>query len=175
VERNLIPGVSSALEHMPAASLETIRSASIVSWVDMEHNLLLNEAIHKAIGVQGGRDFYRTLYADFFERSVFRAFMSGIRALGARDPGAYLKHAPRGWGLTWRGLGHVEVGPRGDHVIELFFKDQPVRLFDEGLPWFEYLTSVFEVAFDFCEIEGSSEVFMKNPNLREARLRFEWS
>ena len=89
VERDLIPGISAALEHMPAESLEEIRASSIVSWVDMEHNLRLNEAIYKTVGLEPGREFFRVLYNEFYERSVFRAFLNGIRALGASDPGAY--------------------------------------------------------------------------------------
>jgi hypothetical protein len=175
VERDLYPGVAAALQHLPPDAIAAIKSASRVGWVDIETNLRLNEGIYQAVGIEGGRTFFRTLYNDFFGRPLFATFMQGIKALGGASPGSYIKHAPRGWDMLWRGLGKVKVGPRSDHSIELHFSDQPERLFDPQLPWFEYLAAVFEVAFDMCECEGSSEVTLKRPGLRTAQIRFDWS
>jgi hypothetical protein len=174
IERDLVPGVVAALDHIPAESLEMIRSASRVGWVDMEPNLLLNEGIYKAIGIERGRSFYTLLYTEFFNGALFRTFLNGIRALGRPDPGSYIKHAPRAWDMLWRGFGHVEVASRTDQSIELSFHEQPQRLFEPQLPWFEYLAAVYEVAFLVCEVDGWSEVTLKRPGEGLARIRFDW-
>lgn len=174
IERDLIPGVAAALEHVPRESLEMIRSASRVGWVDIEPNFQLNEGIYEAIGIEGGRQFYRELYTDFFNGPLFRPFLQGIKALGNPDPGAYIKHAPRAWDMLWRGLGRVEVVSRSDKSIEIVFHEQPGRLFEPQLPWFEYLAAVYEVAFIVCEVEGTSEVTLKRPGQARAEMRFDW-
>ena len=171
IETDLIPGVAAALEHVPQESLELIRSASRVGWLDIESNFQLNEGIYKAIGIEGGRQFYRELYTEFFNGPLFRTFLLGVKALGKPDPGAYIKHAPRAWDMLWRGLGPVEVASRTDKSIEIVFHDQPERLFEPQLPWFEYMAAVYEVAFIVCEVEGSSEVTAKRPGQARAEMR----
>lgn len=174
VEKDLVPGISKALAHVSKSSLEQIRSASRVGWVDMECNYELNEGIFAAVGIEGGRTFFRELYTEFFQRSLFRAFLQGIRALGAKEPGAYIKHAPRGWEMIWRDLGRVQVGPRDATSIELHFEDQPERVFAPNLPWFEYMAAVFEVAFVLCDVQGRGEIIEFQPTQGRAKIRFAW-
>lgn len=174
VQSDLVPGVKAALEHMPPAFVTTIRSASRVAWIDMEPNFRLNEGIYRAVGIAGGCEFYRQVYREFFSGALFSAFFAGIRALGTPDPGSFLKHTPRAWEMLWRGLGSVEVGSRTDRDIELLFHQQPERLFNAQLPWFEYLAAVFEVAFSLCNVEGRSEIITKRRSDGFAHMRFDW-
>src|SRR5690606_22378157 len=135
-------------------SLAQIESATRIDWLDAERNFELTRGLTRVMGIPAGERFFHRMYAEVFDGPVFSALMRGIKAMGAKNPGSFLKHGARGYAMVFRGVGHIEISHRDEHSILFDFHDLPRECFEPELSWVRYSASTYLSAFDLTDTPG---------------------
>jgi hypothetical protein len=91
----------------------TIRSASMLGWVDAGVFVRLTDATLDVLGLEEGRQFWARRLLDAFESPLMRPLAKGSLRLFGRNPGSIIRMTPQAYALTYKDCGtpHVEVEP----------------------------------------------------------------
>lgn len=99
------PALLSRIEQARAS----VRSASMMGWVEPEVFSELTDATLEVLGEQGARDFWAARLGEAFARPLMRPLLLGGLGMHGKSPGAVMKMTPQSYWLTFRGCGEPSV------------------------------------------------------------------
>jgi hypothetical protein len=174
LENSERPEDARVLARVRPETIADTRAASRVEWMPLELNREFVRAITAELGVPAGEAFFHRIYAEMLQGPVFSALFRGIRALGARSPGAWLKHAPRGYAMIFRDVGRVEIGARTENSLVLEYHELPLEVFEDDGAWVRYAAASYLGAFDVSATPGGFRFIEEAPDNGFASILFEW-
>jgi hypothetical protein len=158
---------------LPARLLSEVREATPVGWMPIADNVTLADTIASTLGEARARPFFREVLLLEYQSSLLKPFVDGVsRALGI-TPAIFVKMAPSGWELVYRGCGSLEGRQVSDGEATLVLRDLPPACVRNKL-WLEAVRSTFYTAFDLAHVDGEIEWQELNLGARRASMQFRW-
>jgi hypothetical protein len=158
---------------LPARLVSEARDATPVGWLPIADNVTLADTIANALGEARARPFFREVLLLEYQSSLLKPFVDGVtRALGI-TPAIFVKMAPRGWELVYRGCGALEGKQVSDREAVLVLNDLPPACVRNKL-WLEAVRSTFYTAFDLSQVQGEIDWLELNLGARRATMQFKW-
>lgn len=138
---------------LPPETTAAIRSASRISWVDIEHDLALTHAVFAEAGRERAREIMRRMLVANFRAPVLRPLIDGALRLLGRSPDRLLRWAPKVWGHVMRDAGDVVFEAAAPGSGRLRFSDLPPLVADPV-----YLDGVGAAATALFEVAGTEGI-----------------
>jgi hypothetical protein len=107
------------------ATVERIEKASTASWLPIELDVQINEAVLAILGEGGVRDWNRRSIARAFEGPLLRPVIDASVKVFGLKPSTWLAWIPRIWPAVVRGCGEIEVGARSPTACTLVYTGVP--------------------------------------------------
>jgi hypothetical protein len=172
--RRLPPASSSAvLALVPAPVLAQVTESSGMDWLPLEANLVATHAVHRALGEEAFRAFFREFLHASFEGPLFRTVVAGAIRLFGMDPGDWAGWVGKGWTLVFKECGRWVVERHGEREALLRMEALPGELAGDGV-WLRSVAASLEAFFLLAKAPGEARVVEHDPVARTARLHLAW-
>lgn len=168
--------LGAAGERVAAADPDLFRqigAASRMSWLPVELNVRMIDALYGTLGPQRAREFQSDQITSQFGTPLWRSFVEGgVRLLGL-EPGMMVRWLPAAIGLIFRDCGgwSVERGDESSAVLCAF--DLP-RLLATHPHWLDSVAGGIHAMFILCKTSGETEVAELDAARGTARIAVRW-
>ena len=167
------PVGSSILTRVSDDLRREIRVSGRLAWLPATRFVEVTDAIVGALGMEGGRGFWRQMMRLAIDVPFMRPLLNGALFLWGDTPAGLVRRTPQAWHLVARHCGDfkaVEVNEpnaiifRSDNVVPLFRAPSLVPMWEGGLEaeidWVGVVGSV-ETRADKLASRGSVEFFVR--------------
>src|SRR2546423_4639348 len=86
-----------------------VRDAGILDWKPAEVFVSVAEAVATALGRRGGRDFWRDVLMEAFDRRLLQPLVRGALVIHGRTPRSILRMTPQAYSLSFKHCGEVSL------------------------------------------------------------------
>lgn len=153
-----------------------VRDAALLSWLDVAVQVELCEALERALGLSGAREFWHGFMLDAFDRALLKPVLVGARAMYGGGTLGYIRMAPRVHALATRGVGELrvegtETTQGGDAVIHA--KYMPAAALRSQAFALAYCGTCLAV-FDLEGAAGEVELDLGEADRGRARIELSW-
>jgi hypothetical protein len=106
------PGRSAVLGALDTLRAE-VREAATLDWRPAAFFVTVAENIAAALGRPGGRDFWRDVLLEAFERRLLQPLVRGALVIHGRTPKSILRMTPQAYSLSFKSCGDVSLHDTG--------------------------------------------------------------
>lgn len=93
---------AAVMSRVPGGSREVIETTPRSSWIGIEHDHQVLDAIIHVFGRERAIQFWCDALGSLVNRPLLRSFVSGSLSVFGRDPNRVVAMFPRGWPLVYR-------------------------------------------------------------------------
>ena len=147
-----------------------IDEAATSDWLPIEIMFDLARRCQLALGPTRYADFNRKLFLRQLQTPLLRPILFAARSVFHVGVHGLLRHLPRGWSQTYRGMGQPRFEIVDANRSLVFLEDLPAVCFDEP-PWLDGTRHAFSGMFELAGVEGNVTL-SSNPPKRVVTLTF---
>jgi len=123
-------------------------------WLPVEIMFDLARRLQLALGPTRYADFNRKLFVRQTETPLLRPILFAARSVFHVGVAGLLRHLPRGWSQTYRGMGAPRFLAGDQTHSQVFLEDLPSACFDEQ-PWLDGTRHAFSGFFELAGAKGT--------------------
>ena len=152
---------------------QAIGAAGRMTWMPIEINLRMVDALYTVLGVERARRFQADQISRQFDTPLWRTFVEGgVRLLGL-DPGALVRWLPRALALMFRDCGIWTVERDDETSAAMIGRHLPEVLVAHP-HWLDSVAGGIHALFVLCNTSGETRVRECEPALGQARITIGW-
>ena len=157
---------------IPKESRDFIDKLWRASWIPIEHDHWIPDAIVAEFGLDEARQLFRASIPAMVEKPLLEPLVSGmLRVLGTRRR-RILTIIPKGWSLVFRDFCEPSIVTSSDRELEILFDAIP-RVVRAHPVYFTMWEGVMLGFLDFTHSDGEID-FELAPDASRVRVRFRW-
>lgn len=150
-----------------------VREASRMTWLPVEWNVRLVDALNHGLGRQRCHDFLTDQLTSQFTTPLWRGFIEGgIRTLGL-DPAVLSRWIPAAMKLMFKDCGTWSVERLTETSAAVLARDLPPPLL-QGRRWIDSVASGICALFILCRTSGEARVAAFDVDAGTARIELHW-
>ncbi len=152
---------------------EEIEAAGPLSWLPVELNVRMIEALVAGLGPLRAHEFQGDQITSQFSTPLWRGFVEGgIRTLGL-DPAALSRWIPNAIGLIFKDCGQWSVEILSETSAALHVRWLPPEL-GANRRWLDSIGGGIHALFILCRTSGETRVTDVDPDRGSARIELRW-
>jgi hypothetical protein len=157
---------------VPSQDWQRIEAAVGSSWLPMELDVTLADAMHATLGPKACHRFYIDLTLEALGGPLLSPLVGTWMRMFGADPSKIAQWWPKGWTGLFQDCGELSGEPVSEHVARLYYSDLPAFCVASA-PWVESLQSSAYAVFPFLKREGVVRLSADAPH-RAVTLELEW-
>jgi hypothetical protein len=160
------------LDRVPRASRDVIENTPRSSWISVDHDHWVIDAIIDIFGRPRAIQCWRASLTDLIERPLLRTFVAGMLVVIGRDPVRVVGLLVKGWPLVYRDLCDPQLITSSEGELSIQFRDIAPEIREHH----NYLCSWDAACQGFSQLGQvrGSVVFTTAPDLSSAEAKFSW-
>ncbi|MEB2343946.1 MAG: hypothetical protein OZ948_04335 [Deltaproteobacteria bacterium] len=136
------------------ATRDALAAAGPISFVPVELDVEVTEALFAEAGEARGREIERENLLLTFDAPILSSFMNGALRLLGRDPARLFGWSAKVWGQLYRDCGTIRFVPEGESRGRLELDGLPACI-AASRPYLAGMEAAFDAAFTLLDVEGS--------------------
>jgi len=150
-----------------------IDASSRMSWLPVELNVRMIDALYGALGPRRAREFQSDQITSQFGTPLWRSFVEGgVRLLGL-DPGDMVRWLPSALGLIFRDCGGWSI-ERGDGSSAVLCAWGLPPVLSAHPHWLDSVAGGIHALFILCKTSGETELAQVDAGQGAARIVIRW-
>jgi len=155
------------------AVLAQIHGAIRTTWLPIEVDVALAEAVESTCGPNSDYERARQSLLESMERSFLRPFVEGVRKVFGLSPKGLLKTCQRAWGGLYRDCGEPRFLDLAVNSAALDFRSMPAAMLESAV-YLRAIAGALHALLDLCHTEGQIEVEAVDRERRAVRFVVTW-
>ena len=152
-------------ERMGADALAELAAVGPVSFVPVELDVRVTEALFAEAGEARGREVMRDNLLQTFDAPILSSFVSGALRLLGRNPGRLFDWSAKVWGQLYRDCGTLRFVREGEGAGRLELDDLP-PVVAGSRPYLSGMEAAIGAAFEMMGVEGELHLATSDPRGR---------
>ena len=162
-----------AVEQADPDLLLEVDAAARVSWLPVDLNVRMVEAVAAKFGEQRGIELLAECVYRQFDTPLWKSFVGGAMRLLGTDPGLLGRFLPEALQLVFKSCGRWSVDNTGDTELTVSVRELPAALARHRL-WLRSLATGMTPLFTLCGCDGTSRLADVNEADGTARYVLAW-
>jgi hypothetical protein len=157
---------------MKPESIEALEMASPVSWLPVDLDVELTEALFRVGGNEAAQKALGDNLSNAFKTPVLRPLLEGALAIFGRSPAKMLKWTPKVWSLVFRDVGTLDLAESHEDSAVLVLQELPPAVASSR----NYLLGIAAAVtgfFDAVHVNGSCRLVRVEAD--RAELQATWT
>lgn len=144
------------------AARAALAAAGPVSFVPVELDVVVTEALFAEAGEERAREILRENLLVTFDAPILSSFVAGAMRLLGRDPGRLFGWSAKVWGQLYRDCGAIRFVRDGDHAGRLELEQLPACVAGSR-PYLSGMEAAFDAAFALMDVDGAVRLAASDP------------
>lgn len=155
-----------------AAARAALDAAGPVSFVPVELDVQVTEALFAEAGEARAREILRENLLLTFDAPILSSFVGGALRLLGRNPGRLFDWSAKVWGQLYRDCGSIRFAREGDGGGRLELTGQPACIAGSR-PYLSGMEAALDASFALMDVDGEVQLAEVDPRGR-AVFRLSW-
>jgi hypothetical protein len=157
---------------LDAAARATLAAAGAVSFVPVELDVQVTEALFAEAGEARAREILRENLLLTFDAPILSSFVGGALRLLGRNPGRLFEWSAKVWGQLYRDCGTIRFVREGQAGGRLELTGQPACIV-ASRPYLSGMEAALDAGFALMDVDGEVHLAAADPQGR-ALFRLSW-
>jgi hypothetical protein len=159
---------------LPREEREIIDNTSRVGWLPVRYHVLLADVLLETFGPARAHDYYRRAFAASLAGPLLGPLVkTGARLLGF-TPGTLARWLPRGWEITFKGVGDVHGEVLGPGLARIEYRNLP-QVCRDSEAWLRSSQGSAYGAYDRMGVVGVVRLDLSGRAEGSMRIELEWT
>lgn len=158
-------------ELVSPATLATIDDNPRTSWLPVELDVELTDAIDQVMGREGTRRWSKEALLKSMEGPLLRPIIDAALRLFGVTPASVFGFLPRAWGAVYRDCGTIELGDVAESSLHVLYRGVPDAMAADA--YLDGIAGALEAVLELCKKSG--RVTVEPVQGGQTRFVVEWS